>query len=228
VVGSVGSGRERNPRRARAGPGLLLAEACEYNRSFHHHRPTVASIANVEADHLDIYGSLDAVVEAFAGSHACVPPASEGGRLLIGHDNAHRREITAGLACAGRDDRVQPVGRLAASRYDPATRRTSVAGPGRHRVVRALDAGRAQRRERRARAALAVTLGAEPETVGAVAVRVRGARPAHALLAASRPGRDGRRGTFACTTTTGTTRPRSMRRSARCANTNAPRRTAGG
>ncbi|MAO24383.1 MAG: hypothetical protein CMJ25_26865, partial [Phycisphaerae bacterium] len=40
-------------------PGLLLAEACEFNRSFHHLRPTIASIASIEADHLDIYGSLD-------------------------------------------------------------------------------------------------------------------------------------------------------------------------
>ncbi|NQX95479.1 MAG: hypothetical protein HRT64_11295, partial [Erythrobacter sp.] len=60
----------------RAGaPGVLLAEACEFNRSFHHLRPTVASIASIEADHLDIYGSLDAVVEAFAEFARLVAPA---------------------------------------------------------------------------------------------------------------------------------------------------------
>lgn len=90
-------------------PGLLLAEACEYNRSFHNFHPTIASISSVEADHLDVYGSIDAVVEAFAQFAALVPPADEGGRLLIGHDGAHRREVTAGLSC-----KVETIG------YSPA------------------------------------------------------------------------------------------------------------
>jgi UDP-N-acetylmuramate--alanine ligase len=81
-------------------PGLLVAEACEYNRSFHHLRPTVASIGNIEADHLDVFGTLDAVVEAFHAFAGLLPPAAEGGRLLIGYTDAHRREVTAGLACA--------------------------------------------------------------------------------------------------------------------------------
>jgi len=81
-------------------PGLLLAEACEFNRSFHHLRPVIASIASIEADHLDIYGSLDAVVEAFAEFARLIAPADQGGKLIIGHDGAHRREVTAGVSCA--------------------------------------------------------------------------------------------------------------------------------
>ncbi len=81
-------------------PALFIAEACEFNRSFHHHRPTIALINNVEEDHLDIYGSLEHVVEAFAQFAQLVPNDVDGGRLLIGHDGAHRREITAGLNCA--------------------------------------------------------------------------------------------------------------------------------
>ncbi|MBM91047.1 MAG: UDP-N-acetylmuramate--L-alanine ligase [Phycisphaerae bacterium] len=81
-------------------PGLLLAEACEFNRSFHHLRPTIASIASIEADHLDIYGSLDAVVEAFAEFARLIAPADQGGKLIIAHDGAHRREVTAGVSCA--------------------------------------------------------------------------------------------------------------------------------
>jgi UDP-N-acetylmuramate--alanine ligase len=81
-------------------PGLLLAEACEFNRSFHNLRPTVASISAVEADHLDIYGSLDAVVQSFREFAAMIPPESAGGRLIIAHEGAHRREVTAGLRCA--------------------------------------------------------------------------------------------------------------------------------
>ncbi|MGD1915029.1 MAG: UDP-N-acetylmuramate--L-alanine ligase [Phycisphaerales bacterium] len=85
--------------------GLLVAEACEFNRSFHNLRPTIAGIGNIEADHLDIYGSLDAVVEAFARFARALPPADDGGVLIIGHDGAHRREVTAGL-----DARVQTIG----------------------------------------------------------------------------------------------------------------------
>ncbi|MFI4882957.1 MAG: UDP-N-acetylmuramate--L-alanine ligase [Phycisphaerales bacterium JB064] len=91
------------PRHGR--PGLLVAEACEFNRSFHNLHPTIAGINNVEADHLDIYGSLDAVVEAFAQFARALPPASEGGVLVIGHDGAHRREVAAGL-----DAEVQTIG----------------------------------------------------------------------------------------------------------------------
>lgn len=78
-------------------PGVLVAESCEFNRSFHHLHPTLGVVLNVEADHLDVYGSLDAVVEAFRDFARLLPSASEGGWLLIGHDGAHRREVTAGV-----------------------------------------------------------------------------------------------------------------------------------
>jgi UDP-N-acetylmuramate--alanine ligase len=80
-------------------PGLLVAEACEFNRSFHHHRPVIASIGNVEEDHLDVYETLDAVVDAFAEFARLLPSAKDGGTLLIAHDGAHRQQITAGLRC---------------------------------------------------------------------------------------------------------------------------------
>jgi UDP-N-acetylmuramate--alanine ligase len=44
---------------------ILVAEACEYDRSFHNFHPTHAVILNVEADHLDVYSSLDEIVESF-------------------------------------------------------------------------------------------------------------------------------------------------------------------
>ncbi|MBL8962431.1 MAG: UDP-N-acetylmuramate--L-alanine ligase [Phycisphaerae bacterium] len=86
-------------------PGFLVAESCEFNRSFHHYRPLIASISSVEADHLDVFGSLDEVVRAFHEFAMLIPPAQEGGRLLIAHDGAHRREVTAGLRCS-----VQTIG----------------------------------------------------------------------------------------------------------------------
>ena len=79
--------------------GILVAEACEFNRSFHHHRPVMGLITNVEEDHLDIYGSIDAIIDAFAVFARSVPCAEDGGSLLIAHDGAHRGRITPGLAC---------------------------------------------------------------------------------------------------------------------------------
>lgn len=89
----------------REAPGLLVAEACEFNRSFHNLQPTIAGIGSIEADHLDIYGSLDAVVEAFAQFARALPSADEGGVLIIGHEGAHRREVVAGLTA-----RVETIG----------------------------------------------------------------------------------------------------------------------
>jgi len=65
----------------------------------HKLHPTIGVINNIEADHLDIYGSLDAVVEAFHEFALRLAGAERGGRLLIAHDNAHRRVVTAGLDC---------------------------------------------------------------------------------------------------------------------------------
>ncbi|MEE8154710.1 MAG: UDP-N-acetylmuramate--L-alanine ligase [Phycisphaerales bacterium] len=81
-------------------PGILVAEACEFNRSFHHHRPALALINNVEEDHLDIYHNLDAIIEAFAEFARLLPAAKQGGRLLIAHEGAHRDAIAKDLRCA--------------------------------------------------------------------------------------------------------------------------------
>lgn len=106
-------------------PGILLGEACEFNRSFHHHRPTIGVILNVEADHLDIYGSLDAVIESFAEFAQLVSPTDAGGFLLIGHEGAHRTKITAGLDCT-----VETVGFSTQADwvvdFDPATQRVNL------------------------------------------------------------------------------------------------------
>jgi len=103
-AGAQGSGfrfgKAEIPTGAMAGqPGILVAEACEYERSFHNFRPLMACITSVEADHLDVYGSLDAVVESFRQFASLIPAEKDGGYLLIGHDGAHRREVASGLPC---------------------------------------------------------------------------------------------------------------------------------
>ena len=75
---------------------LLIAEACEYDRSFHHFKHTHAIILNVEEDHMEIYKSIDDIVEAF---HIFAQEIPDKGSLLIQHELPHRIAITAGLTC---------------------------------------------------------------------------------------------------------------------------------
>jgi UDP-N-acetylmuramate--alanine ligase len=101
IGGGSRTGGASIPKGALAGsPGILIAEACEFNRSFHHHRPRIGLINNLEEDHLDIYGSLEEIIHAFAGFAQLIPQADVGGKLLIAHEGAQRMQITPGLKCA--------------------------------------------------------------------------------------------------------------------------------
>jgi UDP-N-acetylmuramate--alanine ligase len=135
IGGGSRNGGTRIPRGSLAdAPGILIAEACEFNRSFHHHRPTLALINNIEEDHLDVYASLDEIIGAFRHFAGLLPDAASGGRLLIAHDGAHRRAVASGLRCAvstfgwapSADYRVQ---------HDPVTRITSVVHDGEEILV---------------------------------------------------------------------------------------------
>jgi UDP-N-acetylmuramate--alanine ligase len=55
------------------GDTLFVVEADEYDRSFLTLHPSIAVVTTLEADHLDIYGSLAAVEEAFFAFAAAVP-----------------------------------------------------------------------------------------------------------------------------------------------------------
>jgi UDP-N-acetylmuramate--alanine ligase len=51
---------------AKDGKGdVVVVEADEYDRTFHELRPEIAVITNIEADHLEYYGSFENIVEAF-------------------------------------------------------------------------------------------------------------------------------------------------------------------
>lgn len=156
-------------------PGVFIAEACEFNRSFHSLRPTVASIGSVEADHLDIYGTLDAVVEAYAEFAGLLPDATEGGRLIIGHEGAHRRVVAAGLACAVETIGYAPEADWRIETRDARSATLSRCGeralewtnplPGEHNLYNAAIAG-----------ALALNLGADAGLVSASLAGFRGVR----------------------------------------------------
>ncbi|MGD9690335.1 MAG: UDP-N-acetylmuramate--L-alanine ligase [Phycisphaerales bacterium] len=163
-------GREAVPAGRLAGrPGFLVAESCEFNRSFHNYRPVVAAITSVEADHLDIYGSLDAVVESFSHFARLIAPAAEGGLLLIAHDGAHRREVTAGVSCSVETIGFSPAADWVVA-YDPRTRRVELRNPPRTNgtVVAAWTCnlpGDHNAMNGATAAALALTLGAERDAV---------------------------------------------------------------
>jgi UDP-N-acetylmuramate--alanine ligase len=103
-------------------PGVLVAEACEYNRSFHNFRPTLACITSVEADHMDCYSSLDEIVQSFREFALLLPAAKDGGKFLIAHDGANRREVTAGLDCEVRTIGFSPQADYVVG-YDPTSRK---------------------------------------------------------------------------------------------------------
>ena len=65
------------------GQGWFAIEACEYDRSFLRLAPWGAVITNVEADHLDCYGTAAAVEEAFAQFASRLPRE---GLLVLGTD----------------------------------------------------------------------------------------------------------------------------------------------
>ena len=49
----------------RGASDFLVVEADEYDRTFHQLHPEVAVITNMEADHLEYYGTFEAILEAF-------------------------------------------------------------------------------------------------------------------------------------------------------------------
>jgi UDP-N-acetylmuramate--alanine ligase len=58
----------------------LVVEADEYDRSFLRLHPDIAVITAVDADHLDIYGTVEAVIEAFEQFASQIKP---GGALIL-------------------------------------------------------------------------------------------------------------------------------------------------
>ncbi len=81
----------------RAGSGDdFICEACEYNSSFLHFKPTVAVITNIDEDHLDYYKDLDDIEAAFARYTAIVP---ESGWCVAWGDDMRARRVCENAAC---------------------------------------------------------------------------------------------------------------------------------
>jgi UDP-N-acetylmuramate--alanine ligase len=137
------------------GNDLFVVEADEFDRSFLHLSPDVAVVTNVEPDHLDTYGSLDAVREAFhlflercredAAIVACGDDAGAG-RLVQAFGNVVTYGTNAGSQI--RATGVHTEGRT--TRFDVADHgrgrgRFTLHAPGMHNVRNALAAAGAAR-----------------------------------------------------------------------------------
>lgn len=78
--------------------GVFVAEADESDASFLNYRPNVAVVTNLEADHLDHYGTAEAVFAAFEKFAALLP---DDGTLVACADDAGSAHLAALAAAAG-------------------------------------------------------------------------------------------------------------------------------
>jgi UDP-N-acetylmuramate--alanine ligase len=74
-----------------AGDRLFVVESDEYDQAFLALSPTIAVVNNVEADHLECYGSLEALENAFATF------AGRAERAIVGADDPGARRVSGGL-----------------------------------------------------------------------------------------------------------------------------------
>lgn len=75
-------------------PKMMVVEADEFDRSFLKLFPKMAVVTSVEADHLDIYGDLDNLVQAFRRFVSRVP---EGGKVLVNKEFAEYFDSLEGI-----------------------------------------------------------------------------------------------------------------------------------
>lgn len=94
-VGGAVQGDESNLRVG--SDDVWVVEADEYDRAFLELAPSVAVVTSLEADHLDLFASEDAIVEAF---DAFLANTAEGGAAVVSADYAAARSLSVP---AGRD-----------------------------------------------------------------------------------------------------------------------------
>jgi UDP-N-acetylmuramate--alanine ligase len=131
---------------------VMVVESDEFDRSFLNFRPYVAVVLNLEPDHLDYFGDLAAIDEAFRQFLALVPP---GGRAIVAADDPGAQRVappdatTFGLTEAADwravDVRANDVGGSDFRIDAPSGRHIPVrlAIPGLHNVRNALAAAAA-------------------------------------------------------------------------------------
>jgi len=141
------------------GEDLFVVEADEYDQAFLTLHPTIAVVNNVEADHLECYGSLEAL------EHAFVTFAGRATRALVGNDSPGAERVASRLS-PGKTWRFGPGSadlRLEAIETAPGGSRAMVSVPG-HGVeaLRLQVPGVHNLRNATAALGVVVALGGEP------------------------------------------------------------------
>ena len=130
---------------------LAVAESDESDGSFLLLTPHIAVVTNVEADHLDHWGSFDAIKDGFRSWLSAVPV---GGGIVIPQDDDGLRGYTPppGVACStfgpegdvdARDVRPQASGMSFTLVHGDSLAPVALRVPGRHNVANALAAAAA-------------------------------------------------------------------------------------
>ncbi len=78
------------------GPDVFITEACEYTNSFLSFFPNVSLILNVDADHLDFFGTYENIRKSFRAFAELLPAD---GTLIICTDIPEYTYFTEGLPC---------------------------------------------------------------------------------------------------------------------------------
>lgn len=92
VIGGTVDGYNTN---AKSGTGeYYIVEADESDGSFVHLSPHVALVTNIEPDHLDHYGSLEAIYDAFADFLSLLP---DDGAAVVCADNPRLAQVARGV-----------------------------------------------------------------------------------------------------------------------------------
>lgn len=154
--------------------GIFVAEADESDGSFLNYRPRIAVVTNVEPDHLDFYGTAEAVYESFDRFTALLPAdgvlvacADDAGALALAGRTKARGNTRVILYGTGGDADVKLLdggpGHVSVS-TDRGQFDLALQVPGRHNALNAAAAF-----------AVALELGVEPAAAAAGLAKFSGA-----------------------------------------------------
>ncbi|TDL32164.1 UDP-N-acetylmuramate--L-alanine ligase [Arthrobacter nitrophenolicus] len=159
---------------AHGNSGIFVAEADESDGSFLNYRPRIAVVTNVEPDHLDHYGTAEAVYESFDRFTALLPAD---GVLVACADDAGALALAERTRARG-NTRVVLYGTRAGSDlvlHDDGPGKVWVSGPaGRHGLSLQVP-GRHNALNAAAAFAVALELGVEPAAAAAALADFSGA-----------------------------------------------------
>jgi len=104
-----------------------VVEADEFDRSFHRLRPSIAVVTSLDADHLDIYGDRESMIEAYNEFCAKI---KKGGKVIVNNRIRQLVRVPEGVGCLtyGTDQGADYL--LSDVQHNPGYYSFSVTAPG--------------------------------------------------------------------------------------------------